>query len=121
MTTYGQSSSSSGPLTAEERAIAEYFADAECERKRPRNHAAYRATVLARKATELIAARGIVTTVSDYRSPRVIIDTAAVDDFVPIDPLLARQSWRAGIDAGRAERAELLAKMVAEQNQDVRW
>lgn len=109
-------------LTAEERAIAEYFADAECARKRPNNPAAYRATILARKCSELIAARALtaarrVTLLTD----EVVVTDTAEEPFVPVDPLIAAQRWREGREASRCEQPELLARLRAEQARDHSW
>lgn len=116
------SGSSSSALSPTERAVCEYWADAETMRMQPRCPAAYRATVFQRKQAEILAQRAfhvehigrVVDTVLDCLTPEVPYEA-------PIDPLLARAARAAGIEAGRAERAELLAKMRDEQGRDPSW
>lgn len=119
---YITSGSSSSALSPTEKAVCEYWADAETMRMQPRCPAAYRATVLARKQAEIIAQRAfhvehigrIVDSVLDSVTPEVHYEA-------PIDPLIARRARELGIEAGRAERAELLAKLRAEQGADPSW
>lgn len=105
---YGTRSSSSEPLTDDEWRAVCAFADEEVRRIKPRNTAAYRATVIARRMEETVATRGVVVRMDEFHTTRRVIDTAPIDDYMPtIDPLLAARSWRDGRAEGRAELAEL--------------
>lgn len=111
----GTRSSSSSCLTEEEKAVAEFFADAECERIRPRNRDAYRATVLARKSAELIANRAAIAGL------RTQFVQSGMDVLVAQDE--AADGWSADPDQRRAarERGLLLARLEAEQGKDPSW
>lgn len=119
---YGTRSSSSAELSDDEwRAVCAY-ADEEIRRIRPRNTAAYRATVVARKMDEIVQLRGVMVEMDEFHTTRRVIDTAPVDDFIaPVDPLLARQIWRQELAAVRAEREALLSSMEAEQGRNHSW
>lgn len=105
---YGTRSSSSEPLTDDEWRAVCAFADDEVRRIKPRNTAAYRATVIARRMEETIATRGVVVQMDEFHTTRRVIDTAPVDDYVPtIDSVAAARSWREGRARGRLELAEL--------------
>lgn len=129
----GTRSSSSSALSDEESRAAAVYAESECDRKRPHNRAAYRATVLARKCEEIVADR------ESARAFQARITAAGASERTgvlvpPSDRCLSAVDVQPGIDADtepwepdpierRAirERALLLARMEREQGCDPTW
>lgn len=110
MNEIGSSSSSRALPTAEMRALAEYYADEECARIRPRNHAAYRATVLARKLSELLDTAAMQTVV--VRAAQIELETSHVP--VDSDP---EERWL----SSTTDRRALIQKLLSEQATDASW
>lgn len=114
--------SSSSSLSEEDRARAEAYADAECDRVNPRSRLAYRHTVLQRVIAEIIDENNRLKA---YQAQVVDEVLARVERTVPTSEEIheAVEFWLADPAERKAarERGLLLARMEAEQGVDASW
>lgn len=109
-------------LTTEERARAEAYAEAECDRINPRCRAAYRATIFAKRSAEILEDRN-----RQAAFQGLILDQALANIVDRTDRLwesdAAAGAWQADPVERRAarERGLLLARMEREQGVDASW
>lgn len=115
-------SSSSSSCTTEERARAEAYAEAECDRINPRCRAAYRATIIAK----VLAEASTDAALQRAFQARILDSAVAKLTETPLcEPVSDEPAevWATDPTERRAirERALLLAQMEREQSMDHSW